>query len=154
MGKKFGMSGRNLELLTEILNTPEEIQQSVARGLITQDAARRIARLPLEQQQELAHDVGEWLEGAKTSDGLAYRVDRLVKSFLPKADRAGKGPKRPAKKRATVKQYLAAMERNAATLQHIFVEKPALWSRHGPRLKRVHERQAQLIEKMESTNGE
>ena len=62
LAKKFDMSGRNLDMLEEALDTPEVVQWAVAKKYLPVTLARRIARLPADQQQALADDIAEWKE--------------------------------------------------------------------------------------------
>ena len=155
IGRKFNMSGRNLERLVEILDTPEEIQQSVARKLLPQSTARKIARLPPEVQQDLAHEIGEWLKGIGTREKhqLEYQVKGLAKQYLSAAAAAAGSSGRIPKRKNTVTRSVAEIEKHVAKLSRVFDRNPSSRSKHLPKCKQLQTRLRQLIAKMESTEA-
>jgi len=148
IGRKFEMSGRNLELLEKILDTPEEVQQSVARRLLPVSAARRIARLPAEQQQTLANDIADWMESDGMDENrLAHAIKRLVKEQLSKAARESPN----FKSKPGVLTNAATLETTLAKLERVLDKRPELRAHVSlPSLKQAHGILGRVIEKSES----
>lgn len=151
LGKKFGMTGRNLELLEEVLDTPEVVQWAVAKKLVPLHTARKIAQLPAEKQAELAIDISEWKEAdGMDEQRLKIAIKGVVKQCLSEAsDKSKTGTKRASR----VTRDVTAMNKSLVRIARELEKKPRLrLSVSLPKLKEAHGTLARLIEKAEARN--
>jgi ParB/RepB/Spo0J family partition protein len=100
LGKRLGMSGRNLDRYFQILRAPFAVQQAFRRGRISLVLAARVAMFPIKIQQDIAQQIEAGEDPRKVIDagerttltpkGEAARaydfVLRAIKSALPVLD--------------------------------------------------------------------
>lgn len=57
LGERFGISGRSLDRLVRILNTPQEVQHAFTCGILTQNEAGRVAGLSTDMKKKIATEI-------------------------------------------------------------------------------------------------
>lgn len=59
LAKRFGMSGRNIERLLKVLDTPAEVQRAVSDNRLSVKEAGEVAKLSKAKQQEIAKEIAK-----------------------------------------------------------------------------------------------
>jgi len=148
LAKRFEMSGRNLDMLEEALDTPEVVQWAVAKKYLPVTLARRIARLPADEQKALAGDIAEWKESEGIDDmRLRHAIKRLARQYLSTAAEESPAP-RSKPGMATIAD---AMVKTLPRVESLLTRKPERRSLYDlAKFKQAHETLGRVIEKLES----